>query len=394
MELEQIVKRLEWLDDERRKDKTNIATLEERIKALESHLNTVNQENKELASQTTRVTSMVSRFEQIDATLAQTRVEFSRAIEVVEKQRADYAREIEKIRRADQESVQKSIGELRKSLEAFSDLKKNMQVRIEEELRLSRTLEELSNQVSESQRSSEESRRIQKMTDESHRQDTKRLLDMNAEISTLRKRQDEIRGKLDVASDSLRKVELRLNELLAAETERRQAQNAFLERQNLQGVERDRQWKEWQEKFEAFSDQNLNLDSQIQAIESTHRAVKRSQEAFEEITQKYERRINEITEMQRLVEERFRQEWATFKSDDQKRWANYLLSHDEQQRDLNRQNEKQQQRLAALEDANREVQDTLYQANQETLKRLQDLLASAQRWTEDFENLAREAREL
>jgi hypothetical protein len=35
MEQEQLIKRLEWLDDERRKDKTTIATLEERLLSLE-----------------------------------------------------------------------------------------------------------------------------------------------------------------------------------------------------------------------------------------------------------------------------------------------------------------------------------------------------------------------
>ena len=41
--------------------------------------------------------------------------------------------------------------------------------------------------------------------------------------------------------------------------------------------------------------------------------------------QRFDRRLNEITEMQRLVEERFRQEWVSFKADDQKRWTNYTL---------------------------------------------------------------------
>jgi len=390
MELEQLIKRLDWLDDERRKDKVTIATLEERIKILEASLTVLVQENKELTSQTTRATSMVSRFDQVDTALAQMRVEFSRSIEAVEKQRTDQAREMEKIRRAEQESTNKSIGEIRKSLDSIAELKKSLQVRVEEELRLSRTVEEISNRVSENQHADDEGRRLQKIAEESRRQDTKRIMDLNGEVATLRKRQDEMRGKLDVATDSVRKVELRLNELLAAETERRQVQNTFLDRQNLQSLERDRQWKEWQERFESVSKQSINLDSQIQAIEATHRVVKRSQETFEEITQKYERRINEITEMQRLVEERFRQEWTTFKADDQKRWTNYTLGQEEQNRELIRQDEKQSQRLTTLEDLNQELQDLLYQTNQDTQKRLLDLLSSVQRWVEDFEhNLGR-----
>ena len=34
MELEQIIKRLEWLDDEHRRDKTAISTLEKRLQVL------------------------------------------------------------------------------------------------------------------------------------------------------------------------------------------------------------------------------------------------------------------------------------------------------------------------------------------------------------------------
>ncbi len=387
MEIEQIIKRLDWLDDERRKDKVTISTMEERIKTLEAQITALTQENKELSSQTTRTASMVSRFDQVDAAMSQMRVELNRSIDAIDKQRIDQGREVEKLHRADLEVINKNIGDLRKNIDIITELKKNMQVRAEEEIRITRAVDELTNLVNESQRTNEEIRRIQKISDESRRQDTKRIMDAQGEVATVRKRQDEMRGKLDVASDSLRKLEIRLNELLSAEAERRQIQNSFLERQNLQAMERERLWKEWQDKFEGFSKQTINLDSQLQAIDATHRAVKRSQESFEEITQKYERRINEITEMQRLVEERFRQEWVTFKADDQKRWTNYMLAQDEQQRESARQNEKQNQRLVTLEDLTQELRDILHQANEETQKRLQDLLTAGQRWIDDFENL-------
>jgi hypothetical protein len=42
-----------------------------------------------------------------------------------------------------------------------------------------------------------------------------------------------------------------------------------------------------------------------------------------------ERRINEVAEMQRLSEERFRQEWNSWISDDQKRWRQFTLTNDD-----------------------------------------------------------------
>ena len=75
------------------------------------------------------------------------------------------------------------------------------------------------------------------------------------------------------------------------------------------------------------------MDVQLQEWDAIQRAAKRAQESYEEIVQKFERRINEITEMQRLAEDRFRQEWVTFKADDQKRWTSFTLSQDETHKD-------------------------------------------------------------
>ena len=214
--------------------------------------------------------------------------------------------------------------------------------------------------------------------EEGRRQDTKRLTDLLAETSVLRKRQDEQRGKVDVAADSVRKLELRVSEFAAVESERKQAQVAFIEKQSMQNLERERMWKEWQAQFETVTRQALDLESQMQALDATHRTVKRAQESFEETRQRFERRLNEITEMQRLVEERFRNEWVNFKSDDQKRWTNYTISQEELQRENHRKFEKQTERLVKIEDATQEMRDTLEAVLNDTRARLQKLLAFSQ----------------
>jgi predicted transport protein len=183
----------------------------------------------------------------------------------------------------------------------------------------------------------------------------------------------------------MRKLELRISELLASETERRQGQVAFMEKQNLALMERDRVWREWQTRFDQVESQSLNLDTQMQSLDATHRAVKRSQEAFDDISARFERRINEITEMQRLIEERFRQEWVAFKADDQKRWTNYTLAQEEQHRELNRQFSKSEERLVFLEDQVQEIQDLMHQMVEETQRRLNALLGMAREFAEKHE---------
>lgn len=384
MDLEQIIKKLEWLDDERRKDKTVIATLEERVAALETMTATQLQHIKELSGETARLSALIARFDQLESAISALRVEFSRSIEAIEKQRSEHEREMEKVWRGELEAINKNVGELRKLQESFAELKKGLQARIEEELRLSRLLDEVNKKFEENSRADEESRRTLRLLDEGRRQDGKRLTDLQGETSALRKRQDEQRGKLDLMDDSLRKLELRLGELQAAENERRQTQMAFIERLNLQSVERDRIWKEWEAKFVDVEKISADLQVHIQTIETLQRSIRRSQEGFDEISQRFERRINEITEMQRLVEDRFRQEWLSFKADDQKRWTNYVLIQEENQRELGRQHEKLNERLTRLEDLSQELKDTLQQITEETQRRLQDLAATAQQWLEEY----------
>jgi len=54
MEMEQILKQVEWLDDERRKDKTRLGALEEKLKALESQVSPLEIQSKDLSSEVTR----------------------------------------------------------------------------------------------------------------------------------------------------------------------------------------------------------------------------------------------------------------------------------------------------------------------------------------------------
>jgi predicted nucleic acid-binding Zn-ribbon protein len=151
-------------------------------------------------------------------------------------------------------------------------------------------------------------------------------------------------------------------------------------------------WKEWQNRFQLIESQTSDVETALQNLDATNRAVKRSQQTVEEVSQKVERRINEITEIQRLAEERFRQEWATFKADDQKRWTNYTLTLEEQRNEVARQHEKLAEKVTHIEDTIQEVQDILQQMNEQSEKQLQSLLAMTHEWVTSFERSIGRAR--
>jgi len=385
MELEQVLKQVDWLDGERRKDKTVLAGLEDRLGNLESNIPVYNKQIKDLDGEITRLTAMLSRMDHFDENLLQFRVESKHTLEELEKELKQRDDESEKIRRVEQRSLEGSIVELRKELAPIPELRRAIQARVEEDVRLNRSIDEIKLKIESVRRSEEEYTRTLKLIDDGRRQDTKRLTDLQGEATALRKHMDDQRGRMELTGTMLRKIDTRLNEVSLLEAERRDAQVKFLEEQALQQVERDRVWKDWQARFETIENQTADIELNLQTLDATHRDVKRSQQALEELTVKVDRRINEMTEIQRLAEERFRQEWVTFKADDQKRWTNYTLTQEEQRNESTRQYERLAERVTHLEDSIQEMQDMLQQINDQTGKRLQSLLAVVHEWVSSYE---------
>jgi chromosome segregation ATPase len=385
MELGQLEKHVQWLDDERRKDKNTIAHLEERLISLEGKLATSEVQATDLSGEITRLRTVMIRMDSFDESLAMQRKEFLKQTKELETQTQQRDDEIMNVLRAEVRTYEAPIYEIRKELEVVGNLKKEMSTRVAEENRLGRLIDELGKNLNELRRSEEEQSRVYRLLEDGRRQDTKRLTDLQGEMVAIRKRSDENRGRVDISDITLRKLETRLNELVTTEQERGNAQAAFQEKQALLAVDREAAWKEWQTRFNTIEKQSIDVENQLQALDATSLIVKRTQVAVDDLMQRVERRINEVAEIQRLAEERFRQEWTTFKADDQKRWTNYTLSQDEQRTEIGRRFERISQRVTIIEDNFQEIRDLLGQVNELNITSLQDLLSTMHEWVDSYQ---------
>lgn len=385
MESDQVLKQLEWLNDERRKDKDIIAKQVERITVLEGGIAAFNHQIKELNSEIVRLAAVVSRMDDFDSALMQQRLEINQQVEEIDKQAKKREEEMEKVRRVEMRSVDTSIAEMRKELEAISGINRSIKSRVEEDARLAKMIDELRVKIQDLQRNEEDYTRTYRLLEDGRRQDAKRLVDLQGEVAALRKRADEQRGQLELVASGLRKVEGRLTEALAQNVERQEAQDTFIEKQAMKQVEFERTWQEWKAQIEKIDRQSSDVEQQFQSLDSTHNEVKRIKSSVEELQARIERRIGEITEVQRLADERFRQEWVTFKADDQKRWTNYTLTQEEQRNELSRNLERMGDQIVDIKLGQQESEDALQEMTEETEKRLQSLLAMTHDWVAAYE---------
>lgn len=388
MDFEQLVKRIEWLDEEHRKTRTSLLALEEKMTALEGNIDLVSKQVKPLSKQIADVASTTARLDQFDDIFAKQREDMNKAIDEIEKRFQKRELEVSKRHHEDLEPLTNAIDELKKTIEAeFPPIKRDIKARILEETRLNDSIKELKPPIDDAVRNAQEATRTQRVFEEARKQDAKRVADLQGEVTALRKRIDEARSKADLSVDSFKNVETRIRELQNSESDRKTAQNSFIEQQTIAQIDRDRSYKEWKDKFDSIKLQTQAFDAQVLALEETLRTAKRAQETYNELNTKLERRINEVTEMQRLAEDRLRQEWVTFKADDQKRWTGYTLSQDEGTKDVKRLVQKLEERIDPLDEAVETVQDQMQQTASATEQQLQELMNVAHEWLSAYERI-------
>lgn len=375
---EQLEKRVEWLDNERRNDKTNLASLQNRLTVLEGENLNLRKQIKELEILITKNTNQIASFDKYDNRIDRLNIDLTKQIRDVNERAEFNLNEAIKRIKLELEATRKSVAEIFPFTEELEPIRTEMRTYKVEDARLARLIEELKVKIQEVSRFDEDYRRSLNLLEENRRQEAKRLTDLQGEVASVRKRLEETRSRFDSFSDSFRTLDTRIAELQTFEKDRKQAQSVFIEKVNNSLVEKDKIFSTWEKRFEQIDKVNLNLNQQMEALEASRQAVSKAISNADEVTQRFERRINEISEFQRLNDERFRQEWTSFKSDDVKRWTNYMLSQEEQSRENAQQFKDLTAQLQELADLSSSLRDQLEILSRSTLRHVQSILMAYQ----------------
>ena len=383
--IEQLEKRVEWLDNERRNDKTNLASLQNRLTILEGENMNLRKQIKELEVLINQNSTQIASMDKYENRIDRLNIDLTKQIRDVNERAENNLNEAQKRNKIEVDSAKKSIAELYPVMDMFDPIRKDISSVKAENVRLARLNEDLKAKIQDVNRFDEDYRRSLNLLEEGRRQEAKRITDLQGEVASVRKRLEETRGRFDSFSDSFRTMDTRIAEIQNNEKDRRENQSQFIDRVNSSLVEKDKVFAEWEKRFAEIDQFNANLGSQIETLEKIRLSVTKAIQTSEETSQRFERRVNEITELQRLNDERYRQEWTNFKSDDVKRWTNYMLAQEEQTRETTQKFAELTKQLQELDDLTTLMRDDLDAVSRETVRHIQTVLLAFQ---ESIQNIA------
>jgi chromosome segregation ATPase len=151
MEYEEIIKKVQWLDDQERKSKTELSEIGARLASLDTSILGLSKHIKGVDQQVNDLSVMAARIEQFDQILAKHRTEVAKSIEVIEKNAARREQEANNAHLSSMEELRKTIFELRTALNIEQTGRKE---RAHEDKRQAMALQDLGTAVDTAVRSS------------------------------------------------------------------------------------------------------------------------------------------------------------------------------------------------------------------------------------------------
>jgi chromosome segregation ATPase len=359
MDMNQAARLIEWLDEERRRDKATIATLEERLAQQQDTIDIFSRRLNSLESdQTVLTTQLVGNGRDSDL-LDQLRKEMQQLVENAEAKRLTAEREADRRSDLAREQLSRPLREVTDTVARLERQLTELPAQHQERDRLAAAVAMLQQRVEDLAKRFEEPDRRLSFLEEQRRQDGRRLSEVQSELPEVQKQIDALRPKMGLLEDLALRNERRIQDVQNSERERREQIQQFIDQQTLLLQQRDQQIDNLVERFgEQDSIMQRNLE-RFETWSEAYRGMKKIIDDFERIGDRLERRINEVAEMQRFSEERFRQEWNDWTSDDQKRWKQFTISNDDVWRNHDQEFERFVQRLTELAAMFPPVQDSL-----------------------------------
>lgn len=373
MDLTQLSQMVTWLDEEHRRDREELARLDQRLQNMAIEKQEQSRRIQDLESRLASTQAQLTRFTQIEQALQQLKGEVVVLLDKQTEARLNSERESERARIGDREALSRGIAEVRKELSRLGRIEEELVTRQAEDQRLGEMALAQRVAINNVTKDLDERTRSLPYMIEQRAADNKRIAQLQGENTELLKRTDTTAARITVTEERLQRLEKDLQKIQPIPEQLYQDQKIFIEAQKLTDVGRDRQMGVWEQ---VIQEQKTLIEKQIvrlREFEARYEQAGRSLKAIDEFHASLLRDQKQVSELQRLAEERQRKELADWQAENEQRWKKESLRWDYSIQEQQKVNQKLAERFPPLE-----KQLGILQRDIEALWRLHEALGAAQ----------------
>lgn len=349
MDLNQATQMLTWLDEERRQDKVELARLQEQVRRQAGEIAEQAKHIQELEGKLAGTQVHLSKIARLDDVLQQFKDEIVLLVEKYDQQRRQAEKEARHLRQMDRENQGKAVAEIKKELPKLSRLEQELQIRRAEDKRLGEAVLNIQQGLADVAKASEDRTRSMTYLETQREQDTKRIAELQEETSQLLTRSEAQARKLELIEDSVRRLESPIAEWPGFRSELKQEQMRLIEAQQLNEQQRQRQMESWAEELNEHRLKMEEYTARMQRFTELYEENKRALEALEKFEQRLKQTQGEVVELQRLAEQRQKEQLEEWRMENEKRWKKETMLWERQWREQTRRDEALEELLKQVE---------------------------------------------
>ena len=190
MDLTQLSQMVAWLDEEHRRDREELAKLDQRLQSMTVENQEQARRIQDLEGRLASTQAQLARFTQLEQALQQLKNEVVVMLDKQTEARLQAEREAERARLSDREALGRSVAEIRKEIPRLARIEEELVTRQAEDQRLGEMLLALRQSVNNVSKDLDERTRTLPYMVEQRAQDNKRIAQLQAENVELLKRTD------------------------------------------------------------------------------------------------------------------------------------------------------------------------------------------------------------
>ncbi|HDQ73401.1 MAG TPA: hypothetical protein ENN19_15105 [Chloroflexi bacterium] len=305
MDLTQAMQTVRWLDEERRKDKTSIATLQERTEEQAKRIEEQAAQIKELQKALAGVQGVLSKVSAFEEMVSNYRNELLLQMDQRDETRRKELTESERLRRIEYESLTANVNRLEKELRVLTHYDEAINGLRTENQRLSTVFQQMDVEVTDLSKRLEDRLKTIPRIEEQRRVDNRRIVNTEQDVTDLRGKLNALEKKYPLLEETIQKQKARIEKAV----EESKKYEEPIEELRISDFQREQKMKQYLDQGELVTQELERLRGQTQGFIEQQQAVKRSIDALEKFKVRIERRQDEMAEQQRLTNEQIQRRW-------------------------------------------------------------------------------------
>jgi len=330
MDLGQLTQMTTWLDEEHRRSKAELVQLKQMVANEEAELQDQSRTLKDLEGRIAGMQTQLIKASQLQAAMEQLREEVVHLLAQAEERRQQEARELERLRSVERDNTSRAVNEIRRDLQRLPRVEEESKLRKAEQQRMSESLLAMQQTLNTLTKDVENKLRSISFLEDGRQQDAKRIAQLQQESLEALKRLEQQGSRLQNLEDAVHRHERDTGELKGLVVQLRTAQRDFVEKQLLETESFKRQMADWGERMAFFEKKFADFGARMETFSTQFRDDRQVVESVERFQEMIKREQAQVSELQRLAEERQRRQLDEWQEENEKRWRKELLRWEHQ----------------------------------------------------------------